>query len=128
MSRFSALVQAAVFDSVNGIERRYTPIHVAPAGPAGASSSAAAALAAYSILSKLYGLGGVFTPPNQLGQQASLDADLAASLARIASYDSAAAIESGRTWGLTVADAIWTWRSTDGFSTAAPTSEGSTTL
>ena len=38
MSRFAALVQTAVFDSVNGIERRYTPIHVAPAGPAGASN------------------------------------------------------------------------------------------
>ena len=42
MTRFAALVQAAVFDAVNGIERRYTPIHVDPAGPAGASSSAAA--------------------------------------------------------------------------------------
>src|SRR5438093_12428395 len=76
MSRFSALVQAAVFDSVNGIERRYTPIHVAPAGPAGASSSAAAMQAAYSILSRLYGQGGVFTP----NQQATLDASLATSL------------------------------------------------
>src|SRR5438876_7613411 len=84
MSRFAALVQTAVFDSVNGIERRYTPIHVAPAGPAGASSSAAAAQAAYSILSRLYGQGGLFTP----NQQATLDASLAASLARIARYDS----------------------------------------
>ena len=124
MSRFAALVQTAVFDSVNGIERRYTPIHVAPAGPAGASSSAAAAQAAYSILSRLYGQGGLFTP----NQQATLDASLAASLARIARYDSAAAIKSGRDWGQTVGDAIWTWRSTDGFSLAAPTWEGFTTL
>src|SRR5437016_3134846 len=84
MTRFAALVQAAVFDAVNGIERRYTPIHVNPAAPAGASSSAAAMQAAYSILSRLYGQGGVFTP----NQQATLDADLAASLARIAMHDS----------------------------------------
>jgi hypothetical protein len=79
MTRFAALVQVAVFDAVNGIEDRYTPIHVAPAGPAGASSSAAGMQAAYSILSRLYGQGGLFTP----SQQPTLDADLAASLARI---------------------------------------------
>ncbi|HSU88292.1 MAG TPA: vanadium-dependent haloperoxidase [Terriglobia bacterium] len=124
MTRFAALVQAAVFDAVNGIERRYTPIHVNPAAPAGASSSAAAMQAAYSILTRLYGQGGVFTP----NQQATLDADLAASLARIAMHDRPPAIASGRAWGQTVADAIWTWRSNDGFSLAAPTWVGSETL
>src|SRR5690349_13980519 len=124
VSRFAALVQVAVFDAVNGIERRYTPIHVAPAGPAGASSSAAAMQAAYSILSRLYGQGGLFTP----SQQPTLDADLAASLAHIANHDSAAAIASGRAWGQTVADAIWTWRSSDGFSLAPATWVGFTTL
>jgi hypothetical protein len=124
MTRFAALVQVAVFDAVNGIERRYTPIHVAPAGPAGASGSAAATQAAYSILSRLYGQGGLFTP----SQQPTLDADLATSLARIAGHDSAAAIASGRAWGQTVADATWTWRSTDGFSLAPATWVGFTTL
>src|SRR5689334_4949265 len=122
--RPAAIVQAAVFDAVNGIERRYTPIHVNPAAPAGASSSAAAMQAAYSILTRLYGQGGVFTP----NQQATLDADLAASLARIAMHDRPPAIASGRAWGQTVADAIWTWRSNDGFSLAAPTWVGSETL
>src|SRR5262252_10663417 len=65
MSRHSALVQAAVFDAVNGIERRYTPIHVDPAGPGNASRRAAAVQAAYAILVKLYGLGGVFAPNRQ---------------------------------------------------------------
>src|ERR1700675_4630985 len=37
MSRIAAIVQASVFDAVNGIDRRYTPVHVAPTGPAGAS-------------------------------------------------------------------------------------------
>ena len=32
-SRVAAIVQAAVFDAVNGIERRYTPIHVQPNAP-----------------------------------------------------------------------------------------------
>ena len=124
MTRFVALVQVAVFDAVNGIERGYTPIHVAPAGPARASTSAAAMQAAYSILRRLYGQGGLFTP----SQQPTLDADLAASLARIASHDSAAAIASGCAWGQTVADAIWTWRSTDGFSLDPASWVGFTTL
>ena len=42
MSRVAAIVQAAVFDAVNGIDRRYTPIHVPPAGPPEASREAAA--------------------------------------------------------------------------------------
>jgi hypothetical protein len=37
MTRNAALVQAAVFDAVNGIERRFTPVHVDPAAPDGAS-------------------------------------------------------------------------------------------
>ena len=40
-TRISAIVQASVFDAVNGIERRYTPIHVPATGPAGASRRAA---------------------------------------------------------------------------------------
>jgi len=120
MSRSAAMVQTAVFDAVNGIERRYTPIFVSPAGPAGASSSAAATQAAYSILSRLFGQGGVFTP----NQQANLDASLAASLARIATHDSAAAILSGRAWGQTVADAIYNLRSTDGFNLNPPVWDG----
>jgi hypothetical protein len=46
-ARGTAIVQAAVFDAVNGIERRYTPIHVPPAAPHGASKRAAAVQAAY---------------------------------------------------------------------------------
>jgi PAP2 superfamily protein len=124
MTRFAALVQAAVFDAVNGIDRRYTPIHVDPAGPAGASRRAAAVYAAYNILSRLYGQTGLFTP----NQQATLDARLAASLASIAARESAASIASGRAWGLSVGDAIWTWRSGDGFSLDPPTWVGNTTI
>ena len=124
MSRHSALVQAAVFDAVNGIERRYTPIHVDPTGPANASRRAAAVQAAYVVLVKLYGLGGVFAP----NQQPTLDARRTASLNNIAADESAASIGSGVAWGQIVGDAIWTWRLGDGFSLAPPTWTGSTAL
>jgi hypothetical protein len=124
MSRHSALVQAAVFDAVNGIDRRYTPIHVDPAGPASASRRAAVVQAAYVILVKLYGFGGLFTP----NQQPTLDARRTVSLNDIAADESAAAITAGISWGQTVGDAIWAWRLTDGFSLAPPTWTGSTAL
>ena len=46
MARVASIVQASVFDAVNGIERRYTPIHVWPTPPTGASARAAAVQAA----------------------------------------------------------------------------------
>src|SRR5687767_15887740 len=49
-SRASAIVHAAIFDAVNGIERRYTPIHVNFNAPRGASRRAAAVQAAYATL------------------------------------------------------------------------------
>ena len=124
MTRTAALVQAAVFDAINGFDGRYTPVHVAPAAPSGASRRAAVAQAAYVILSKLYGAGGTFTP----NQQATLDARLTAALVDIGEHDSQAAIMAGQTWGQTVANQIWTWRSTDGFNTNPPTFTGSATV
>src|SRR5262249_37950321 len=52
-ARAGAIVQASVFDAVNGIARRYAPYHVAPAAPPGASRDAAAAGAAYTALAAL---------------------------------------------------------------------------
>src|SRR5436189_1055555 len=74
LTRVGAIVQASVFDAVNGIERRYTPVHVAPAAPRGASIRAAAVQAAYAALVKLYP-----------AQQSTFDAERAASLAAICS-------------------------------------------
>src|SRR5688500_17924031 len=54
LTRFAAIVQASVFDAVNGIERRYTHIHVPPNAPPGASQRAAAIQAAYASLVRLY--------------------------------------------------------------------------
>ena len=110
--RPAAIVQAAVFDAVNGIERRYTPIHVTPAAAPGASRRAAAVQAAYASLIRLF--------PNQT---ATFDQKREISLVGIASGRGAEHSESirrGIEWGQTVADAIWEWRSTDGFANVLP--------
>ena len=111
-TRVTAIVEAAVFDAVNGIERRYTPIHVDFAAPAGASKRAAAVQAAYATLVVLYP-----------GQKTALDAELQASLAGIASgaaVENSQSIALGVQWGQTVANDIMAWRSTDGFTPAPP--------
>ncbi len=68
--RIGAIVQSSVFDALNGIERKYTPIHVQPAAPPGASRQAAVVEAAYEALVTLFP-----------AQKATFDAQLAASLA-----------------------------------------------
>src|SRR3990172_1770302 len=95
MIRAAAIVQASVFDAVNGIERRYTPIHVAPAAPRGASQRAAAVQAAYASLVRLF--------PSQ---KPALDEKLAISLAGISSgqaVENSASIARGIEWGQTAA-------------------------
>jgi hypothetical protein len=114
MTRVAAIVQAAVFDAVNGIERHYTPIHVEPAAPRGASRRAAAVQAAYGTLVILYP-----------AQKTTLDTKLAASLAALADVEDSGAIARGVEWGQTVANAILAWRSTDGFTPPPPPFFGS---
>jgi len=110
--RSAAIVQASVFDAVNGIEQHYTPIHVQPAAPPGASQRAAAIQAAYASLVHLF--------PSQT---ATFDQKRMLSLLDMSSGPAAEhseSIERGIAWGQTVADAIWAWRSTDGFSNVLP--------
>jgi hypothetical protein len=130
MTRVAAMVQVAVFDAVNGIERRYTPVHVAPSGPGGASERAAAVEAAYVILSRAFGTQGVVPPAlptaGQLAQQANLDAKRIIALQAIAEQESATSLEAGTAWGQRVADEIWTWRATDGIQITTPIWTGST--
>ena len=112
ITRNAALVQAAVFDAINGIERRYTPVHVEPAAEPGSSRRAAAVQAAYAVLVRLY--------PSQ---SATLLAKRDASIAAISGDEdgnSGRSIERGIAWGQTVADAIWAWRLTDGITPAPP--------
>lgn len=105
-ARFAAIVQSSVFDAVNGIDRRYTYIHVAPAALRGASREAAAVSAAYTALKALFP-----------AQTASLDAARAGSMATLEGEDEdGQSIANGVQWGKTVAEQIVAWRSTDGFS------------
>jgi hypothetical protein len=110
-TRLGAMVQAGVFDAVNGVHPSYTQIHVAPAAPHNASRQAAAAGAAYTALVSLFPL-----------QKAALDADLAASVAAMKGEDddSNSAVTNGLAWGAAVAAQILSWRSADGFNSVLP--------
>jgi hypothetical protein len=114
VTRVAAIVQAAVFDAVNGIERLYTPIHVTATGPAGASRDAAAVGAAYTTLVALYP-----------AQKSTFDAKLAVSLTVLGARENGGAVHSGFLWGQQVATLILTWRSTDGITPMPPPFLGS---
>jgi hypothetical protein len=112
-TRVTAIVQAAVFDAVNGVDRRYTSIYVPPVAGPGTSKRAAAVQAAYATLLALY--------PDQ---KAKFDQQRTASLAAIQDPDDA--VQAGLSWGQSVADKILAWRSQDGFSNAPGPYLGST--
>ena len=117
-TRVLAIMHVAMFDAVNGIERRYTPIHVDFDAPPEASRRAAAIQAAYATLVKLF--------PSQ---KSRLDAQRDASLNSIASeeaVENSQSIARGIEWGQQVADDILAWRSTDGFTPAPPPFFGGT--
>jgi hypothetical protein len=116
MTRVAAIVQTAVFDAVNGIERRHTPFHVTPAAAPGASRRAAAVLAAYTTLVSLH--------PSQ---KPMFDQQLTASLSSMrAAAPTSVSIVRGMEWGQIVANAILAWRSTDGFTPPPPLFLGGT--
>ena len=116
-ARVGAIVQASVFDALNGIERHFTPYHVAPAAPHGASRAAAAAGAAYTALVALLP-----------GQKPLFDAQLSATLAQISDDPShpGQSVRRGLAWGETVANDILAWRATDGYSAVLPPYVGGT--
>jgi hypothetical protein len=110
-ARVGAIVQASVFDAVNGIDRRYAYYHVPPAAPPGASRAAAAAGAAYTALVALIP-----------AQKPLFDAQLSATLAQISDdpADPGRSVQRGLAWGTTVANQILAWRATDGFTAPPP--------
>jgi hypothetical protein len=110
-SRVVALVSASVFDAVNGIEKRFRPLYVRPDAPDDASRRAAAIQAAYAMLLHVYPAPA---------QGAILAAHRTTSLAALAGSEGAKSISAGVAWGQTVADAIWSWRLTDGITPAPP--------
>src|SRR5450631_2266485 len=107
--RVLAQLSASVYDAVNGIERRYEPFLVKTGAPHHASARAAAVQAAYIILIKNYPL-----------LTASLTAQRDASIAAISPPAGLKYVLAGVNWGQTVAETIWTIRSTDGFSPPPP--------
>jgi hypothetical protein len=119
-TRIAAIVQVAVFEAINGIERRYTPIHVDFDAPPGASLRAAVVQAAYATLVRLFPV-----------QANTLAARREASLAAIASQEGAEHSQSiigGIEWGQRVADDILLWRSADGFTPTPPPFLGGTNV
>jgi hypothetical protein len=109
-ARVGAIVQASVFDAVNGIERRYTPYHV-DRGVSGASADVAAASASYTALVALI--------PSQ---KPLFDNQLRKTIAQIAGnpLHLAQSVQRGLAWGRTVAYDILAWRATDGFTAVLP--------
>jgi hypothetical protein len=105
-SRALAMVHAAIYDSVNAIDRRYS-VYAVNAQPApGASLEAATAAAAHAVLVSLY--------PSR---QANLDAAYASSLSLIPNGLSKT---DGISLGESVAAAILALRSSDGSTTTLP--------
>ncbi len=100
LGRAIAIVQAAVYDSVNSIDPQYTPYLIQVAAPAGASMDAAVAKAAHDTLVAMF--------PNQ---QATFDSELASSLAGI---PTGPAVEGGVAVGSAVASYILNVRAHDG--------------
>jgi membrane-associated phospholipid phosphatase len=114
-TRIGAIVQTAVFDSVNGITRKYTQFRPDLLGdaPNGASAAAAGASAAYTALVALFP-----------AQKSKFDTQLAASLAQIPGAHGAGggsqAVKRGLDWGAAVANAIIAWRAGDGINAVLP--------
>ena len=111
-SRNVGLVGAAIFDAVNGIEKRYQPLVVGKYTGPHASSRAAAVQAAYAMLLKLYST-----------QSSALYNHRTSSLAEISSgpgADTEKEIAAGIAYGQFVADTIYMIRSSDGFAPDPP--------
>jgi hypothetical protein len=97
---YTAFVQAAVYNAVVGIEGRYAPYRFHARAPRGASAQAAAVAAAHEILV-------TYVP----SAQATLDADYAASLAKL---PDGPAKTRGIAFGTQAADSLIRLRADDG--------------
>ena len=117
--RLGAIVHTAIFDAYNGVERRYTPIHVTDEAPPGTSRRAAVIAAGYTALAGLF--------PSR---QSQLQASYLASLAALSDDDGdgGKSRERGIEWGTYVAQQVLAWRATDGFNTPVPAFIGGTEI
>ena len=100
-SRTLAMVNLAMYDTINSIQPAHTLFYSHGPAPAGASPQAAAAQSAYEVMKAIY--------PDQT---ASLDASLASSLGAI---PDGPAKTSGIAFGQTVAANVLAQRQNDGF-------------
>jgi membrane-associated phospholipid phosphatase len=115
-SRSMAMVHVAMYDAVAALEPRYAFYAVpglddAPPPAAHAFPEVAAAKAADAVLDSLYP-----------AQAATFDAQLQSFLAGYPSHGRA--IAASLSWGQTVANAVVTWRSTDGSDAVVPYTPG----
>jgi hypothetical protein len=105
-SRSLAMVQTAVFDAVNAIDRRYSAFQYKAYAAAGTSKEAAIAQAAYDVVRQLYP-----------AKQAFLDSQLSSRLALIAE---GAGKSAGRALGSASASSMLRLRAGDGSDNATP--------
>lgn len=126
--RLGAIVHTAIFDALNGIERRYTPIFIHSRAPHNASRRAAVIGAAHTTLLGLF-------PSQQSSLDASYDASVATLIERCRIGDQPGGrlrchrrVERGLEWGVEVANAVLGWRATDGFSVSYPAFTGGTAV
>lgn len=108
-SRALAITQAAVYDSVNAIDRSFEPYYAHVHASRGASLEAAAAQAAHDTLVALFP-----------GQASTFDAALAADLVGIPPGRA----RQGTKVGHEVARQILDWRKSDGFDATVPYTPG----
>jgi hypothetical protein len=121
--RLGAIVQTAIFDALNGIERRYAPLFVQATAPRGASRRAAVIAAAHTALVGLFPL-----------RKSELDASYTASLETLTDdgeevgEDGGQSRARGISWGEDVAAAVLEWRLSDGFNVSYPAFVGGTAI
>ena len=114
-ARMYAMVQAAVHDALNGIDRRSRPYAVDLRAAPGASPEAAVAAAAREVLVPVLGSLAFFLPADCVNAGiASVEADYATALAAI---PDGPAKTQGLALGHAAADAVLTLRASDGFDT-----------
>jgi hypothetical protein len=114
ISRSMAIMEAAIYDSVNALDHAYTVYHVDAHAPAGTSPEAAAAQAAHDVAVSLYSLPAEINAFN-----VALGEDLAA-------IPDGQAKSDGIALGQYVASQVLAWRSTDhsGDKVAPPSGTG----
>ena len=117
--RLGAIVHTAIFDALNGIERRYMPIFFQGTAPRGASRRAAVIGAAH------WALVGLFPT-----RTSALDDAFTASLESLSDdgEDGGQSRARGLAWGEEVAAAVLAWRATDGFGVSYPAFAGGTAI